>query len=376
MSKRNLPVGTRDEFGPLADAKAQLTQQIQTRFMQQGFHPIKTPVLEYRAVFDAMAPTPENAYQFLEDTGETLVLRPDLTLPIARVMSTTGITPPTKWCYTGDVFRIKKRHSGGYNQITQAGVEIIGYKSVKAEWECLSLAHDICAQLALNQVTLELSDASFVDLVLESLPQANRAAIKAALFAKDLTAYQKLLTQLPKQPLSEFLAEWPWLFGDAQAVLDRLPALDQLQEVVANLKATVAFLQTNCPGFNLTLDLSSPSPQPYYTGLVFHAYATDSADFLFSGGRYDRLLSSFQQTLQPAVGFSFDVDALSTSVKQPAVVKPTLIYFDQSQWAQAQRLAADTPNASLCLAESLHQAQHQAQVAGAELIDLTKEGQA
>ncbi|WP_461214475.1 ATP phosphoribosyltransferase regulatory subunit [Lacticaseibacillus sp. GG6-2] len=373
MSKRNLPYGTRDEFGPLAERKTKLTQTITQRFMQQGFNPIKTPVLEYRAVFGAMAPTPENAYQFLEDTGETLVLRPDLTLPIARVMSTTGITPPTKWCYTGDVFRIKKRHSGGYNQITQAGVEIIGYKSLKAEWECLDLAADICQTLGLNDVTLELSDASFVDTVLAQLPAGDRDGLKQALFAKDLTTYQAKLARMTETPLTPFLRQWPWLFGPAQGVLDALPDIPALSTIVTNLKQTVAFLQANCPQLALTIDLSSPSPQPYYTGLVFHAYRSESSDYLFSGGRYDRLLSSFQKTLQPAVGFSFDLDALAASVAPAPKTQPVLIYFDPSQWQEARALVAKTPNASLCLRDTRAQAEHLATTLGAKLIDLSQE---
>ncbi|MFD1485694.1 ATP phosphoribosyltransferase regulatory subunit [Lacticaseibacillus baoqingensis] len=373
MSKRNLPVGTRDEFGPETERKTQLTQLLQERFTQQGFHPIKTPVMEYRAVFDAMAPTPENAYQFLEETGETLVLRPDLTLPIARVMSTTGITPPTKWCYTGDVFRIKKRHSGGYNQITQSGVEIIGYQGLKAEWECLLLAAGICTELKLADVTIELSDASFVDTVLAQLPLANQDALKHALFNKDLTAYEQLLKHLPQSQLTAFLAAWPWLFGPADEVLAKLPDEPTIQASVADLRKTVAFLEANCPSLHLTIDLSSQSPQPYYTGLVFHGYRPDANDYLFSGGRYDRLLSSFQQTRQPAVGFSFDLDALAATLPQSPAVVPTLIYFTDTQWAQAQALAAKTPNASLCLTDSLAAAKRQAQGVGANLIDLSQE---
>lgn len=373
MSKRNLPIGTRDEFGDLALKKVQLTNRLQQRFIASGFAPIKTPVLEYRDVFDAMTPTVENAYQFLEESGESLVLRPDLTLPVARVMSTTGITPPTKWCYVGDVFRIKKRHSGGYNQITQAGIEIIGYQSQKAERECLLLAANLCQDLGIDEVTLELSDAGFVDAVLGELPQVTRAPLKQALFNKNLTAYAAQLARIPQSPLSDFLHEWPWLFGDAEAVLAKLPDLPAIARTATLLKQTVSFLQSNAPQLTLTVDLSSKTPQPYYTGLAFRAYAEQSADYLFSGGRYDRLLSSFQQTLQPAVGFSFDLDALSLSLPDQPSTTPTLIYFNDDQWSQAQALVQQTPNASLCLVDTLRQAQAQARSLGASLIDLTQE---
>ncbi|WP_125571583.1 ATP phosphoribosyltransferase regulatory subunit [Lacticaseibacillus songhuajiangensis] len=373
MSKRNLPIGTRDEFGELALKKVQLTSRLQQRFIASGFAPIKTPVLEYRDVFDAMAPTVENAYQFLEESGESLILRPDLTLPVARVMSTTGITPPTKWCYVGDVFRIKKRHSVGYYQITQAGIEIIGYQSQKAERECLLLAAELCRDLGIDDVTLELSDAGFVDTILAELPAVAREPLKQALFNKNLTAYAAQLARIPQNPLTEFLQEWPWLFGDAAAVLAKLPDLPAIQRTAGLLRQTISFLQRNAPELNLTVDLSSQTPQPYYTGLAFRAYAKQSADYLFSGGRYDRLLSSFQQTLQPAVGFSFDVDALSRSLADQPQQAPTLIYFNDQQWTDAQALVQATPNASLCLVDTLREAQMQAQSHGASLINLTQE---
>jgi len=102
MSKRNLPLGTRDELGPQMALKQQITQVIQTKFTEQGFAPIKTPVLEYADVFTGMNGNHLGTYR-LPDEDEQLILRPDLTLPIARVMSTTGLEPPIKFSYSGDV---------------------------------------------------------------------------------------------------------------------------------------------------------------------------------------------------------------------------------------------------------------------------------
>ncbi|MEK0397348.1 ATP phosphoribosyltransferase regulatory subunit, partial [Lactobacillus delbrueckii] len=86
-----------------------------------------------------------------------------------RLLSTTSIVPPVQWWYVGDIFRVKKSLSGTYNQITQAGIELIGYRSLKAEWACLSEAGKICRTLGLTHLTLELSDAQFVPQILRTL---------------------------------------------------------------------------------------------------------------------------------------------------------------------------------------------------------------
>ena len=356
MSKRNLPLGTRDELGPTMARKQQIIQTIQTTFSQQGFAPVKTPVLEYADVFTGMNGGNLGTYS-LPTEEEQLVLRPDLTMPIARVMSTTGIVPPVKLSYSGDVFRRHKRHTGGYDQITQAGIEIIGYPGSKAEEECLLLAGQLCTQLQIKQFTIELGNAGFVDLVLAALPLAEpaRAELKQALIAKNLSTYQDRIKPLANSPYADFLQNWPWLFGPLDTVLaqvEKLPETPGVAAILADLQRVAAFLKRYIPNAEVTLDLCSSAPQPYYTGLSFHAYAT-AGDYLFSGGRYDRLLASFQQTPLAAVGFAFDVDALVASVPVQDADPQQLVYFTEDQWLAAQQYVAKRPNATLCLPRSL-----------------------
>ncbi|MFD1672052.1 ATP phosphoribosyltransferase regulatory subunit [Agrilactobacillus yilanensis] len=377
MSNKQLPTGTRDEFGTIAMVKEQVTQTIQTNLKNRGFQKIITPLLEYRDVFKPLAKQTYQPYQLIDEHGDTLVLRPDMTLPVARVMSATGIDTPVKWYYSGDIFRVKRRLSGSYNQVTQAGLEIIGYASLKAEWECLITASEICQQLAIPDLTIELSDAQFVAKVLNVLPinDLMQQNLKTALFAKDLTHYAKLIQPLKNDRFYPFLEAWPWLFGDFEAVLQQLTTLPQqpaLQNIIGDLKKTKNFLQQHFPTLTVTLDLSVESPQEYYTGMVFKAYSQAANDYLFSGGRYDQLLSNFQQTIQPAVGLAFDIDAI---VAQQALQQPpvkTLIYFEPEQWADAQALQANIPNSSLCLTDSSKAAQRIAEQQAAKLIDLTE----
>lgn len=379
MTNRTLPSGTRDEFGVRTQQKELVLNQMQAEFRARGLQKITTPLIEYQEVFAPMDRNLYQQYQMLDERGATLVLRPDLTLPIARVMSTTGIEPPVKWYYNGDVFRVSRRLAGDYDQVTQAGMEIIGYSALTAEWECLDAACTIAAILELAPLTIELGNAQFADAVLDALDldTSLRTELASALFGKNLTRFAELLAQLPATELTATLADWPWLFGDARTVLTSiapLAGIAALTPIISQLTATVDFLQATFKDVQVTIDLSTPAPQNYYTGITFRGYGANGRDYLFSGGRYDQLLASFQNTALPAVGLSFDVDAVVRM--QPAMNEEPvkqLIYFSRAQWQAARTWQKQHPGSVLCLAKTLRQAQSIAKQQGLTLIDLTKE---
>ncbi|OFA09531.1 ATP phosphoribosyltransferase regulatory subunit [Lentilactobacillus sunkii] len=377
MKNTNLPSGTRDEFGIEAEVKETIQNKLFKTFRQRGFRKLTTPVLEYSDVFKPLSAEDYRPYQLLDDQGEPLVLRPDLTLPVARVMSTTGIELPVKWYYGGDVFRVKKQLSGSYNQLTQAGIEIVGYKGLKADWECLEVALSGCKSMGIENVTIELSHAKFVDTLIEQLelPDPTKDSLKQALFAKDLSKYSQLSQPLSDTQFGRFLSEWPWLFGNFDTVMDvvaTLPEIDGLQSIITSLKSTAAFINQLFPKANVTLDLSIPSPQSYYTGMAFRGFTDKSAGYLFSGGRYDDLLTNFQNVKTSAVGVAFDVDALVERTSLPDDQPGALIFFDSDQWQQAEETLAKVPNSTLCLTDSFESAQQLAASTNSCLIDLTK----
>lgn len=376
MKNRNLPNGTRDEFGARAGVKESIQDRLFELFKGRGFSRLTTPILEYADVFAPLNLENVRPYQLLDEQGEALVLRPDLTLPVARMMSTTGIEVPAKWYYGGDVFRLNKQLSGSYNQVTQAGVEIVGYAGLKGEWECLAIAVQGCGANAVRDLTIELSDARFVDAVFAQLPLAEptKQALKQALFDKDLTRYQQLAQSLVDTAYQPFITEWPWLFGDVDSIMNTVKTLpDQglLRPILSDLEKTVDFIATQAGSVSVVLDLSRPTPQRYYTGMAFRGYTQSDADYLFSGGRYDELLTSFQKVKEPAVGVAFDVDALADRAAPPSDEPRTLLYFEPTQWAAAEATLKKTPNATLCLADSLAEAQAIARSQQMTLVNLT-----
>lgn len=380
MLQHLLPLGTRDEFGTGASTKQQLISVIQAHFKRRGLAPIATPLLENEAVFEPYRMGNYQLYRLLGTEGQTLVLRPDLTLPIARFISATKVPLPQKFSYVGDIFRVSRRLSGSYNQITQAGVELIGYASIKAELECLQIAQQLSSELIADAVEIELGDARFAQRVVASLTDdtPTQTAILQALFNKQVPEYQALIAAYRERAIYPFLQSWPRLFGRPDEIMAQLKAAPLPASVlpsIKRLKTVTDWMQRTMPDQAVSLDLSSQAPQKYYTGLTFRGYSQAGAGYLFSGGRYDQLLTNFQAQPEPAVGMGINVDLL-TSLAQPTqrTQPQTLIYFEPEQWAEAEACLAQQENASLSLAPDLASARAQAQRSGARLIDLTGGG--
>lgn len=378
MLSNLLPLGTRDEFGRRAATKQQLISVIQAHFKQRGLAPIATPLLENQAVFTPYQMGNYQYYRLLDPEGQTLVLRPDLTLPIARFLSATKVPLPQKFGYVGDIFRVSRRLSGSYNQMTQAGVELIGYASLKAELECLTIANQLSSELIDDAVEIELGDAQFAQQVVASLTpdQAQQTAIKQALFNKQVPQYDALIAAYQDEPLFDFLKSWPRLFGQPTTIFKQLAAAPlpvSVQPAIERLKAVVTWMAQTMPNQAVSIDLSSQASQKYYTGLIFRGYSQAGAGYLFSGGRYDQLLANFQAKSEPAVGMGLDVDLLTELALTQAPATPQqLIYFEPQQWSQAEALLVKSTQGQLSLAPDLQTARVEAAALGAQLIDLTE----
>ncbi len=198
MQDYKLPAGLRDNFGPQATQKESVRHYLTGLFQRHHYTLIETSLLEYRDVFGPYELQAESLYRILEADGQDLVLRPDLTLPIARFLATTNVSLPTSFAYVGEQFRRNRQLTGLYNQSTQAGIELVGFQSRRAELECLTVISELNRDLFNGRLLVELGQARLADLVLADLPASERQkeAIKAALFNKNVPDYEAAIAPL------------------------------------------------------------------------------------------------------------------------------------------------------------------------------------
>ncbi|HPU58733.1 MAG TPA: ATP phosphoribosyltransferase regulatory subunit, partial [Candidatus Avimonas sp.] len=109
--RRNIrvtPDGTRDLLFEECNARRQVEQKLSRLFQLRGFSEAMTPGIEFYDLFDSGNPVipAEKMYKMTDYKGRLLVMRPDSTLPIARLVATRlrQAPLPIRLYYTQDVF--------------------------------------------------------------------------------------------------------------------------------------------------------------------------------------------------------------------------------------------------------------------------------
>ena len=81
------PSGFRDILPTEAVARERISDQVRTCFASHGYLPVETPLLEDKASLERGGRVPESPFQLFDSDGSLLVMRPDLTLGVARMVA-------------------------------------------------------------------------------------------------------------------------------------------------------------------------------------------------------------------------------------------------------------------------------------------------
>src|SRR5256714_7554796 len=125
----SIPSGTRDVLPEETREVRAITSTLLSVFERHGYGEIYTPALEYESVLGrADMADAEPAYRVFDETGAVLVLRSDMTVPIARVVATRYVSsePPLRFCYFAHCYRGVRPQRGQPRELLQAGIELIG----------------------------------------------------------------------------------------------------------------------------------------------------------------------------------------------------------------------------------------------------------
>ena len=86
------PSGFRDILPTEAVARERITDKVRQCFSSHGYLPVETPMLENKAALERGGRVPESPFQLFDGDGSLLVMRPDITLAIARMVAVSVIT--------------------------------------------------------------------------------------------------------------------------------------------------------------------------------------------------------------------------------------------------------------------------------------------
>ena len=315
------PEGTRDLLFEECEARREIEKELSLMFKWRGYKKVITPTLEFFDVFnrESSGQAPESMYTLTDYRGRIMVMRPDSTLPIARIAATRlkAASYPLRLYYNQRVFRRARNFSGHSDETTQAGIELIGASGLRADLEIIVTAMDALEKCEAPDFRLEIGHAGFFKALSKSLKATNaqKDRIIELIDTKNYAALNDLLDSLKDTQASRVLRNLPRLFGDKKVIeqakencqsKDEIEPLDYLSQIYDKLEALGLSDKIN-------IDLGLVHRNNYYSGLVFRGFIHGSGQTVLSGGRYDRLIGEFGKNLA-AIGFGLEIDALANAM--------------------------------------------------------------
>lgn len=103
--------------------------------------------------------------------GRLLVLRPDSTLPIARIAATRlkGAELPIRLYYNQNVFSRRKKLTGRNDETSQSGIELIGVNGIRADIEVIETAIEALKVCGAPDYKIEIGHAGFFKALCDEL---------------------------------------------------------------------------------------------------------------------------------------------------------------------------------------------------------------
>ena len=315
-----IPMGMATLLPDTAQRMRELEGRLFSRFAQWGYREIIPPTFEYLDVLSSGLPPEvlEKCYKFADwSTGRILVLRPDVTAQIARIvaMGMAGQGLPLRLSYRTTVYRYEPEHAGRDREIFQIGIELIGHDTASMDAEILSLLIESLRLIGLPEFKISLGHVGFFRALLakSKMSVQGRKQAEWAAAHKDIPKLEAILQRerVPKKE-AKVILETPGRYGGDEVLRwgrnvagrDRhlLHPIERLEQVYRLLEIAD---RADC----LLLDLGEFRGFDYYDGLVFDVFSRGVGCELGGGGRYNHLIGRFGRDI-PSTGFALDVDRL------------------------------------------------------------------
>ena len=325
MPRYNLitPEGTRDYLFEEAAAIQKTEQTIHHLFEARGFSRVITPAIEFLDVYNENGHSipVEYMYKLTDYKGRLMVIRPDSTMPIARLCATRlrDAALPLRLYYSQSVYAQNRVLAGRRDEVKQSGVELIGAEGLRADLEMVSLAADVLSGCRLKPFRIEIGHIGIFNALADALhiDEVEREQIRLYIESKNYPALDDYLVRFGDSHEATVLHQLPRLFGTAQVFTQAqtLLAGTKAEETLAYLKKLYEQLCRMDCGSMVSVDLGIVNRTDYYTGIVFKGYIEGHGEEVLSGGRYDRLIKQ-NGAYVPAIGFAVNIDAVAHAINQ------------------------------------------------------------
>lgn len=364
------PEGTKDLLFDECIIRQSVEDRVHSIFKSRGYSELITPSIEFYDVFNHNSGyfPQERLFKLTDCKGRLLVLRPDNTVPIARIVATRlkDTALPMRLYYNQCVFTMEPSLKGRSAQTVQTGIELIGSSSKMADLEVISTAIEVLSSCSDGEFSLEIGDIRFFKELVDKLDAASeqKETIRDYIEAKNYPALNDMLDSIGKNEITHALKKLPGLFG-GEEVFEKASKLfsdEKIDAVLESLKDLYNKVSAIIGSGRLTVDLGMVNRTDYYTGVIIKGYLEGYGEEVLSGGRYDKLIADFGYDV-PATGFAVNVDAV-TQVElkhDPVKASPVEVIvfaekgFEMEALAKADRLRKEGKKAEISLFDTIEE---------------------
>ena len=321
---QQVPEGVQDSLADQCYNRRKIESKLRRMFHLSGYNEIDTPIFEYLDLFEGETASieQEQMYKFFEPGSRIMVLKPDYTMPIARIAATKmkNLPLPLRLSYIGNVYRYGEQGQTGQREIAQAGVELLGSREAEADAEVIALAVESLLDLGLAEFQIDIGQVEFFKGLVEEagLVEADSEKLRLLIHQKNKLALELQMKDLAISPETKNnLLQLPMLIGNGE-VLELAKTLTQNEHSVRaldNINQVYQILKNYGLSEYIAIDLGMVQSLNYYTGIIFQGMTREMGYPICGGGRYDTLISEFGMDV-PATGFALEVNRILIALER------------------------------------------------------------
>ncbi len=325
---KQIPEGVEDCLPEECCIKRNIESALRTGFINAGFDEMETPTYEFYDIFQSGVGSymQESMIKFMDAKGRILVLRPDITVPIARAAATRmDLKTAKRLFYIQNSFAAAQPALGRAGEFTQAGAELIGNACCSADAEIIALAIKSLKVCGLNSFTVDIGQVAYFKALITDmgLDAAQADTLRHAVDSKDLIAVEAAAdAMMLSSEFKEQIMTLPSLFGGRE-VFEKALALTYNKDCAAaveNIRSVYSLLCEYGLESYLSVDFGMLHDIAYYSGIIFRGITPGIGFPVVSGGRYDALLTKFGKPA-PATGFALGIKRVMIAMERQGLLK-------------------------------------------------------
>ncbi|WP_098741290.1 ATP phosphoribosyltransferase regulatory subunit [Paenibacillus sp. EZ-K15] len=334
------PAGVRDYLPHAVTKLRRIEREVLACMDRWGYQQIMTPTMEYYdTVGVASSTSDQKLFKLLNKRGTTMVLRSDLTAPIARVMSSLlkDEPLPVRLSYHANVFRAIEEEAGREAEFFQTGVELVGDDTPEADAEVIALAIESLKAAGVEKFKIAMGHMGYLNgLLQEVLPERteDQESLKQDLLNRDYVGYRNTIASLRLTETQQDQLEGILKLRGGREIAGQaleISSNDLARASIEHLCRVWEVLEAYDVSRHVLFDLTMLGDFSYYTGMTFEGYAAELGSPVASGGRYDKLLQQFGRAV-PATGFALKTNRILDGVQGEEITEelPVLIRYTAS----------------------------------------------